>query len=540
LKSDLLPYSDFPGFSRLFLDFVNAPDKLRPFFGKNDIADCLQKVSIPDERRRAIRNILSDQNRNWKAPEAVFEAIDKLNHPQAVAVVAGQQAGLFGGPYLALLKAMAAVKAARDIEEKFKVPAAPIFWIASDDHDLKEISSVDIFDMAGQPVPLSIDVDKDKVYPPVGELEYDDSISEALDHLKSHLPENDFYNDAFGSLSEIYRPGRKIVDCFAEYILSLTGHLGIVPFNPHDRRVKELSAPIMKEMVSKKHDIITGKEEADNGLTEAGYHLQVKKDESATHLFYHSPQRMAIHSDGDRFTAGDSVFSEKELLEKLESNPSDFSPDVITRPLVQSFLFPVAAIIGGPAEIAYIAQIMPLFDLLGMGRPRIMVRPSITPVEKRYEKIWDKFDIGIEDLAGDIESTINAILRRSYPDDFDKDLESLSEEIRLGLDSFRRKVSDIDPGLADAVDRTAGRIDHNLNSLGKKVFAAHKKRHDIERQRIYRLRDHILPGGNPPERSIAPVYYISRYGRGVIDIIFDNLNLNETGHRFLMLSRYYG
>jgi uncharacterized protein YllA (UPF0747 family) len=258
------------------------------------------------------------------------------------------------------------------------------------------------------------------------------------------------------------------------------------------------------------------------------------------HLFHHTPERAAIHTDGKKFRAGEMSFSGDVLHEAINSNPLDFSPDALTRPLLQSYFFPVISVVVGPSEAAYYAQIMPLFDNFNLAPPEIMARPSMTLVEKRFEKLLNQYGLSLVDLTGDIEPIVNNILRDTYPDKIDKKLAELSVNLN---DELRKLISDlerIDPGLKDNIDQVGKKIDYHLKDLGRKIFAAHKKKNKIERDRIHRLQKNLYPNRNLAERSIAPAYLISRYGPKVIDFIYENISLDETGHRLLMLSEYNG
>ncbi len=536
----LLKFSEKLGYSRLMRDYVYDADKLSRFIEPKTMTEIAAAIGEKKFPRTTIVDILTRQNQSWQAPKPVMDNIARLGDDRSIAVLAGQQAGLLGGPYLALLKALAAVKRAHMMEQKSGVPVIPIFWIASEDHDFREISCADVFDISGALTRIRIDLDADRLYPPVGDLSYDASISQAVEQLQELFPDNDFKSEALDGIKNIYRPERKIADCFAEYMLSLVGELGLVFFNPYDAAYKNATASLMRDIALRHDEIKTTLDKTEADLTRDGYHIQVRKAPSAALLFHHTPERIAIHLDGDKFVAGKRTFTEKELTQAIAEHPLDFSPDVLTRPLAQSFFFPTAAIIAGPAEVAYLAQMMPLFKLFDLVPPKIMIRPSITVVEKRFESFMDKYEIGLGDLADDIEITVSKILGETFPDRYEAELSELALTVNDRLRIMKESVAEIDPGLPDTVDRTGEKLDYQLKELSKKIFAAHKRRHKTERERIYRLRDNLYPNNGLAERSVAPAYLISRYGRGIVDYIYKNMSPDETGHQILTLSEYHG
>lgn len=536
----LIPFTETLGFSRLFQDFAYRPETTARFFGTAAYADSAGAMGRRDYSRSALIDILARQNRSWGAPKAVEGAIRKLADPSAVAVVTAHQACLFGGPYMILLKALGAEAWARRLEEQLAVPVTPIFWIAGDDHDFKETAVADLFDRQGKPVRLALDWEDSRLYPPVGRLIYDESVDRETAKLRELLPDNDFKAAAFEPIDQAYREGATPVDCFARYLHHLIGRLGIVLFNPHDEPVKGLAAPLMQEIIRRRRDLKEVLSSTEAALTAAGYHIQVRKSSDAAHLFYHAPRRVAIHHQGNDFRVGDDVVSERDLLDKIEGAPNDFSPDVITRPLVQSHLFPTVAVVGGPAEVAYYAQLMPLFDMFALVPPRVLPRPSMTLVEGRFEKLMSRSAIGFEEIAVRADEVVNRLMDESFPTDLDHRLKTLKETIRGRMMELAATLTSFDPQLRDTAARAEEKIDYQLNELEKKVFAAHKKKKAADREKVLQARDHLFPNRGLAERSIAPVYFLSRYGPTVIETIRKNLPLEETGHRLLMLSEYYG
>jgi bacillithiol biosynthesis cysteine-adding enzyme BshC len=540
LSESVLTFSKQLGFSKLFQDFIYHPERTTPFFSPIPLKKRAKAIAAGAQFRNEAVDILSRQNRDWQAPSPVIESISRLSDKKSLAVVAGQQTCLFGGPYLVILKALAVVKLARNLEKELAVPVVPIFWIAADDHDYQEISFVDIFDTSGILYRLSIDTEDKQAGAPIGALEYDESMTREMERLQSVLPANDFRDEALSAVNAIYQPEKNIVDCFAEYLLSLVGQHGLAMFNPYDRQFKQHVGPMMREIISRHVDIKKILKDTETSLTDSGYHVQVQKAITAAHLFYHKPARTAIHFEGNNFQADEHVFSEKELSEAIGSEPFSYSPDVLTRPMLQSYFFPTAAVIGGPAEVAYYSQLFPLYDLLNLTPPTIRARPSITLVENRYQKMLDMHHLNFNDLTGDIEGVINRVLQETFPKKIDAYLAEFTSNSKEEISRLRGQLAEVNPDLASIVDHAGEKLDYQIKQMVQKLFSAHKKRHTIEKDRIYRLHENLYPNRNLAERSIAPVYMVSRYGRGVMDFIFEKMNLDETGHRLLMLSEYHG
>jgi bacillithiol biosynthesis cysteine-adding enzyme BshC len=534
-----IPYTEELGFSRLFQDFVSKSATATEFFHERSFSDVALQLDRKSFDRQWIHDLLHRQNSDWNAPAQVMEAIEKTADPKAVMLFAGQQAGLFAGPYLVILKVLGTVKRARQLETELDRPVIPVFWIAADDHDVDEISRTAAFDRKGNIVEIELDREEE-ASPPVGALQYDEKIGEAIATADTLLPDNDFKSPAIDPLRGSYKDGHPIVDAFAQYLLSLVGRFGVILFNPYDESVKEKVVPFFQDIVTRHDDLKQRLIDVDKKLVERGYHLQVEKAQTALHLFHHHPHRDALHSGKDDYVCGNMRFTKEDLLAKIEHDPLSFSTDVMTRPLLQSFLFPTLGILAGPAEISYYAQLLRLFELFDTPAPRIIARPSATIVEARYEKHMHEYELTLPDLAGDVEDIINRVLRDTFPEDYQKRFDTYREEIAEGIRELRQDLIDYDKNLQPMIDRTREKIDYQLKELDKKIFAAHKKKNKTERDRIYRLRDNLFPNGNLPERVIAPFYFVSRYGSQIFDFLFEKIQIDETGHQLLLLSEYNG
>ncbi|HEX2897199.1 MAG TPA: bacillithiol biosynthesis BshC, partial [candidate division Zixibacteria bacterium] len=273
-------------------------------------------------------------------------------------------------------------------------------------------------------------------------------------------------------------------------------------------------------------------------ILQHGYQLQVEKSDQATHLFYNLDGRKPVLRDGGKFKVADKIFSKAELVKLIEKEPEKFSPDVLTRPVFQSFLFPVLSQRGGPAEIAYLAQSGGIFELFNLPAPVYQSRPSATFVEKHFEKMMSEYKIRFEDLTGDIEQVINSVLANSFPADLERNLSTLKSRIAEEFDRFKSEAVKFDPALKDFSDQTFGKIDFALKNLESKVFASHKKKSQDVRNRIYRLWHALFPNRGLQERSVNIGYFISKYGFDFINFMYDQIDINEKHHQLISMTDY--
>src|SRR5262249_36331831 len=147
-------------------------------------------------------------------------------------------------------------------------------------------------------------------------------------------------------------------------------------------------------------------------LEAAGYHAQIHVSEDMVPLFIMDDgRRVALINQGESFAikGGDRKFTKAELAELSKKSPNCFSPNVTLRPVVQDFLLPTAAYIGGPAEIAYFAQLRAVYEVLGRPDPCVLPRASFTLVEGRHQKTMRKFGLELRDFFDGLHAAVTKV-----------------------------------------------------------------------------------------------------------------------------------
>jgi bacillithiol biosynthesis cysteine-adding enzyme BshC len=534
----LVPPSKSLGYSDIYLDFVADREPSAHFYIARDLEDVAERLDRRSYPRKEMADVLARQNRSYKAGEETFRNIDLLTDPAAVCVFSGQQAGLFGGPLYTLIKALGVCKAAKLYSERLNRPVIPMFWIAGDDHDFEEVNHTRLLNRSGElqtviydaPPPLEV---------PTSEIAFADEekLAAAKNELQAILGETDFTAELYALIDRAYTPTDNFCCGFGELMAGLTERYGLVFFCPGDSAAKRVAAPLFRQILNQQdelRDLIT---RTNRDIVQSGYHIQVEKKENACHLFYNLDGRKPVLRVDGHFIVGDQVFHLEDLEARIEEHPQRFSPDVMTRPILQSFLFPTVSQKGGPAEIAYLAQINPIFKLFDIPAPVHRARPTVTIVEKRFEQLMQEYEIEFEDLTGDIEQVVNTVLARSFPPDIEERFRDLRTDVTHRFREFTDKSLEHYPNLQQFSVQSFGRIDYTLKQFEEKVFAQHKKKSKQTRDRIYRLWHALCPQRGLQERSLNAAYFISRYGPDFVDFLYDQLDSEETSHQLVYLSR---
>ncbi|MEZ5358477.1 MAG: bacillithiol biosynthesis cysteine-adding enzyme BshC [Candidatus Zixiibacteriota bacterium] len=540
MRERLIPFSSDIGFSRLYREFIETPENIAGGFGLNSLDEAINAVSSHSYHRDTLVDILTRQNTGWGAGRETLDNIARLKDDKSVVVITGQQACLFGGPYLVILKALGVIKKAAEIERKYHISAIPVFWIAADDHDFAEISFAEVFDIGGKLQRVSVDVPDQAVSPPVGELSFDESIEQARQEFLGNFPENDFRESVTELINRTYARGEDITGAFAGLMNALLGKFGLVLFSPYDADFKARASGVMQDIV-KKHDAVKDAvARANRQLDSAGYHQQVVKADTAVHLFAHTPNRMAVHVENSEYSAGDTAYEHNELISAIEEHPLDFSPDVLTRPIIQSAFFPAVTFIGGPAEVAYFLQLSKLFNVFNVPQPELQGRPSVTLIESRFEMLMSDEHIAYVDLITKGEQLLAGLVTDTFPDDVQRGFNTIRELVRSEAGKLDKLGEQIDKSLVDAIIKSRKNIDKEFAELHKRFINAHKKQNRVVRERLERLYENLYPRRQPAERVVNILYFLSRYGVHVIDFLLERLTIDAKGHQLLMMSEYDG
>jgi bacillithiol biosynthesis cysteine-adding enzyme BshC len=492
----------------------------------------------PAARRAAMAAILKAQAERIGFGEVARGPLERFQDPRAVVVVAGQQPGLFGGPLYTLYKAMTAIHLARAIEKATGRPAVPIFWVASDDHDFEEVRRTWVSD-GTELEPTLVEYPQNGIPPSLSfsRIRIGADVGPLLERLQSLLPESPFRDGLLLPLREAYAPGRGWAESFARFMATFVAPLGALVLDPADREAKALAIPVFEREIDLLGSTARAARARGEELTGRGYHAQIAREGNELNLFWHGEdgrQSIRVEKDGSlRLTGPGTTWTADRLKRAVRERPEDASPGVLLRPIVQDHLLPTAAYVGGPSEVAYWAQVFPVYDAFGMSPPAIAPRSGATLLEPKVERTLQKFGIGWERLAGDPEVVIRDTMKALLPEDFQ---EVFALEREAWRESFRRveeKVASFDPSLRPAVTNAQTRLEREIETLEKKLLTVWKRRQEESVTKIRRARESLFPHGGLQERVCSPLGFAARHGPWLITRLEESLG--EPGSHTLVL-----
>lgn len=486
--------------------------------------------------RAAMATVLMRQLERRGAPDEARAAAAALAEDSTVAVVSGQQAGLFGGPLYTLLKAVTAVQLARRVTAEHGTRAVAVFWVDAEDHDWNEIRTAGILDEDLSFRHITVDHIEGAGTHPVASLTFDTGIEAALRELDTGLASSEFKTETMAAIRRHFRPGAGVATAFAGLLDDLLGRHGLVVFESGDPDTKPLVADLFARELE--HPGRTGQlvREAAAVMAKLGHQPQVEPAADNVALFHTdaSGRRPIKRRDGD-FVVGDQLRPAADLLEEVRSHPERFSPNVVLRPVIQDRLFPTVCYVAGPSELAYQAQLAAVYREFDVEAPLLYPRGTATLVDSGAARFLEKSRTPLEALQPRDESALNRLLESLLPASLERTFEETDRQIADVATRLRAAVVSLDPTLSGAVDTTLDRMRDTLKTLQSKIIHATKRKDETLRRQFTRARALAFPGGQAQERALCTAFFMNRYGPLLADRLLEHLPLDTEKHYVLTL-----
>ena len=542
-----LPFRKLPRQNELFLQYLERSPRIAAFYSRTPEIESLKQAAqndIPglDLPRSRMAQILRRQNASWGNDEAALDRIDELEQPGSVAILTGQQVGLFTGPLYTIYKAMTALRLAGELRN-LGIIAVPIFWMDAEDHDLAEVTRLTALDHAGalhsvdcRQILFGQDVESSQ---PVGSISLPEKIGALISEFLSWLTPSPWVDQIRGLLESTYSPGTSFSHAFAALMARLFRSKGLVLFDPRDPQAKSLVSRVFRKAVLEDDSIHAALAERSRELENAGFSPQVAVQENASVLFLEESggRRALITRNGARFAVRNtsSAYDPKKLLSLADRAPERFSPNVLLRPIVQDHLFPTVAYVGGPAEVSYFAQIETLYRLFGRPMPVIWPRSSLTVLPDEVQGLTRNHGLSFLDLTQERSRLLHRFAQTGTQRDSMADAARLREEVCQTLDAIKPGVAAIDPTLGPAVDtvrrkmlRNVTRIENNVVRLERQAARSHEQ--------VDFLLNSCLPNGRLQEREMTVLQLIALAGPPLLEDLYHALRIEGDSHYVVWVS----
>jgi bacillithiol biosynthesis cysteine-adding enzyme BshC len=524
-----------PGIKRLAADYAYAFGALAPFFAGDPSdraawADAIARTQSHPRRCRELASVLRAQQQRRGAPPAAIAAAERLSDPRTVAVLTGQQAGLFGGPLFTILKALTALKLAEQVTREHGTPAIAVFWIEAEDHDWDEVRSCTVFDseMATRTVSLPPRTGDPL---PVAAVPLDHQIAQVLAELEQILPPTEFRASLLADLRTAYSPGIGMAEAFGRWLERVLGERGLVVYDASDPATKPFVADLFSRELSSPGQTARLAAQAGADLVARGFHTQVQTAEDGVALFrIDTHGRRPIQARNGGFIVDDQPVAPAALAREAAERPAAFSPSVLLRPIVQDTIFPTVCYVAGPNELAYLGQLRGIYARFGVPMPLMYSRATATLVDSAAARFLAKYNVAFESLQPQDDSMLNELLRTQIPAEVDEALTAATRAIEEHMAHVIDVMPAIDPTLEGAARTTLTRMQKDLETLQGKTIQAAKRRNETLRRQFVRTRSLAFPNGHAQERSISFVSFLNQYGSSLVERLWQELPVGLGQH----------
>ncbi|MES1258075.1 MAG: bacillithiol biosynthesis cysteine-adding enzyme BshC [Acidobacteriota bacterium] len=517
--------TDLPNTSKLFADLIYRFDRVQDLYPwqPNNIQAIEQaaRFPFPAERRADVVRALTPLNEG-------NPSLEILAQPGSVAIVTGQQVGLFSGPAYTVYKALTAIRIARELSA-LGTPAVPMFWLATEDHDFAEVDHVDVFGPEHRPVRLRTTGSDGDSLRPVGEIPVGNPPLAELRKALAGLP---FAEEAVALVERAYQPGQTMGSAFARMVKELFAPYGLLLIDPMSAELRRIAAPLMTEVVQRMPELADDVMARSRELVQRGYHAQVLIDNRTSLVFLlQNGERIALRRSGGGFLAGHKKWTAAELA----AHAAELSPNALLRPVVQDYLFPTAAYVGGPAELAYLAQSQVLYGKLLGRQPVAFPRAGFTLLDERSARRMTKYRFAPQDLLVREQVFRDRLAARLVPPGLHDRLEQTKASVAATLDAFRDDLSRFDISLVSALATSRRKIEYQVAKMTRKTATQMLARDEQARRDAESLSGLVFPDGHLQERVYSIVPFLAQFGPGLVAELYQHVRVECPDHQFAIV-----
>lgn len=434
-------------------------------------------------------------------------------------ITTGQQAGLFTGPLFTIHKILSTVRLAATVEETLGVLTLPVFWIASEDHDWEEVDHA--FVVNGTGTLARVQLPSADLRPlPMSERKLGRDVEKALDDLAYHLSDKKHSDYVVKLFRDRYRPGNTVAAAFRGVIEDLFHRFDLLVTDAANPALKLASRPVLRGELDRRAEHERMLATTSERLRERGFAAQVPILPGGANLFLHLPDgRERLYRDGHQWVTHDSRrrYSEEQIRTVLEVEPGRLSPNVLLRPVVESWVFPTLAYVAGPGEISYFAQLKPLFEDYGLEMPIVFPRASLLLMEASVKRALNHLGLGVDDVGSPRHELLERRSREQLPDEISSSLRELRRSIVDRYGALARTAAQIDPTLEGAIASRRNRALAGTAESERKILRALKRRNSIWAARLDRVRTYLFPDDAPQERVLTLAPFLAAHGAELLD-----------------------
>ncbi len=525
MESSCIRHTELPDTTALFADFLYQFERVARFYphdpgNPQSFGRVAAHLNYPAERRARLIRVLSAQN-------GESESLARLARPETVVVVTGQQTGLLSGPAYTIYKALSAVRLAHRLSEQ-GIPAAPVFWLATEDHDYAEVNHCWLLDATGKPRRIE-GADAAGQRRPTGAIPAPEDLVSRLEEALRGLP---FAEEVLELVAAAYPKGATLGSGFAALLRRLLDRWGLLCFDPLAPEARQLLAPKLQQAAEAGAELAEAVIERSRELVSAGYHAQVRVAPEASLLFLlEGGQRLAIRREGAEYVCAGRRLTRRELADRA----ADLSPSALLRPVLQDWALPVVASVVGPSELAYLAQAAPLYRILGVQPPVWVPRASMTLLDARAARLMHRYGLRLQDFFQGEQFLRERIAQRLTPPELEILMRAAGADVAAALERLGRGLTEFDATLGRAFEKSRRKIFYQLAKIERKAAREALRRHERAGSDAAWLSAFVYPHRRLQERFYSTLAFLARYGSDLLSRIYERISSECLDHQVAVI-----
>ncbi|MBM4764031.1 bacillithiol biosynthesis cysteine-adding enzyme BshC [Bacillus sp. B15-48] len=513
-----------PAVNRFATGYLGGSEEIQSFFHYNYQKDTDYTARLEELKKRTFyRQELSEHIRTYMSrfpsSEQVRKNIERLKLDNSVAVIGGQQAGLLTGPLYSVHKVISIIKLAEQKEQELGIPVIPVFWIAGEDHDYQEVNHVYVLKNNKPEKWIYPDGNHEKSMVTDIEINKEACLS-WIEDIIGTFGETCHTNDLREFAKSCLASAQSFVDFFATIIMEMFKDHGLLIVDSGNQELRQLEKDFFMLQIRHHKEITKCVLDQQKEIQKVDFNLAIDLREDGANLFYNdikNKERILLRFEDQTnlFTEknGEISFSLEELMTIATEYPERLSNNVVTRPLMQEWLFPTLAFIGGPGEIAYWAELKLVFEYFDLKMPPLVPRLNITILDRSIETDLYKLNLDLQDV---LETGTSKYELKFIDSLKDRDLEELFVEMRNQLVEqykfVRAKTEKVDKGLLPLLTKNEDILINQIEFMERKIYESVCRKHDDILLKFTRIENALRPSGSPQERVWNPFYYMNVYG----------------------------
>ena len=525
MDCNCIRYTELPHTSKLFADLLYHPDRVRSFYphipsDPGTYEAIAREMHFAPERRAALVSALRSQNGD-------SPALHRLAQEGTVAIVTGQQVGLFSGPAYTIYKALTAVKLARTLADR-GISAVPVFWLATEDHDFAEVNHSWIFDAEQHPVKIEVDGSQASSQPVGGIV----LTAPPVAQLRETLAGFPFGEEIAALAADAYQPGRTFGQAFGVLLKALLSEYGLLHVDPLAPAMRELAAPALRAALAEAPALTAAVLERNRELAAAGYHAQVHVEDQTSFVFLlENGRRQTLRRYGRDYLQNGRRFSTEELMDRA----SQLSPNALLRPVVQDTMLPTLAYVGGPAELAYLAQSEVVYETILGRMPAALHRAGFTLLDQRARKLMSRYRLSLPDCMRGDDFVREHIAAQLIPPALAGTLAQTKATVEQQVDRLGADLAGFDASLAAALKKSRRKMVYQIAKMERKIGRETMSRDARVARDSEFLSNLLYPQRHLQERLYSILPFLAKHGTGLIGDLYDMLPLDCPDHQLAVV-----